>query len=286
MKFKIKYKRIKYKVGIKDKISITMIKIIICIKRNLRRIKMLIPENIWLYLILTITWVLFGIINYYFYLAYNYQKSILDIVVELKNSYFTTVIIAIVLNVYNSNFNHRKKLINQHEFYVDTMRIFENIFDGLIGNDKYHYLVFYNNLCLTDTINYIKRKTKKDIENWLSSTEYKNNIEELIEYIPKIKDYLKIDINLANEEAYYINNLENELKELKNYACTADNYLKKINIITYYMIKLIDILREPWRKDLKYDLKILQIIEKNNADIIKNDFYYSMLIYGHDFGKN
>lgn len=45
MKFKIKYKRIKYKVGIKDKISITMIKIIICIKRNLRRIKMLIPEN-------------------------------------------------------------------------------------------------------------------------------------------------------------------------------------------------------------------------------------------------
>ena len=108
----------------------------------------------------------------------------------------------------------------------------------------------------------------------------------MIEYIPKIRDYFKIDINLTNEEAYYINNLENELKELKKNSCTADNYLKKINIITYYMIRLIDILREPWRKDLKYDLKILQIIKKNNADIIKNDFYYSMLIYGHDFGKN
>lgn len=285
MKFKIKYKRIEDKVGIKDKISITMIKIVLCIKRNLRRIKMLIPENIVLYIILTIFWVFFGIINYYFYLACDYQKSILDVVVELKNSYFTTVIIAIVLNIYNSISNYRKKLINQHEFYVNTMHIFENIFDGLIVNDKWHYLVFYNDLCLTDTINYIKRKTKEDIENWLSSIEYKNNIEELIEYIPKIRDYLKIDINLTNEEAYYINNLENELKVLKN-SCTADNYLKKINIITYYMIRLIDILREPWRKDLKYDLKILQIIKKNNADIIKNDFYYSMLIYGHDFGKN
>lgn len=286
MKFKIKYKRIEDKVGIKDIISITMIKIVLCIKRNLRRIKRLIPENIGLYLILTIFWVFFGIINYYFYLACDYQKSVLDVVVELKNSYFTTVIIAIVMNVYNSNFNYKKKLINQHEFYVNTMHIFENIFDGLIVNDKCHYLVFYNDLCLTDTINYIKRKTKEDIENWLSSIEYKNNIEELIEYIPKIRDYLKIDINLTNEEAYYINNLENELKELKKYSCTADNYLKKIDIITYDMIRLIDILREPWRKDLKYDLKILQIIKKNNADIIKNDFYYSMLIYGHDFGKN
>lgn len=285
MKFKIKYKRIKYEVGIKDKISISLIKSILYIKRNLRRAKMLIPENIGLYLILTILWIFFGIINYYFYIAYDYQKNILDVVVELKNNYFTTVIIAIVLNIYNSNFNYRKKLINQHEFYVDTMRIFENIFGSLIDDDKYYYLVFYNDLCLESTIKYIKTKTKEDIENFLSSEEYKNDIEELIEHINKIKKYLKIDINLANNEAYYINNLENQLKKLKNYSCNSDDYLKKIDIISYDMLRLIDILREPWRKDLKYDIKILKIIEKNDANSIKNDFYYSMLIYGHDFGK-
>lgn len=285
MKCKIQYRGMVCEVGIIDKILITRIKIILYMKRIIRRLKSLIPENINLYFILTLVWIFFGICNYYFYILINNQQSVLSIIIELKNSYFTTVIIAIILNVYNKNFNYNDRLVYQHGFYTDTMRLFENIFGGLLGDEKTSFIVFYNDLCLNDTLEYIKTLNTESIDNMLNSKEFQNDLEELIEYMNSIRNYFHSTKYSGKADDLYLNFLDKSLKSLKNNLDNSNFYLKEINNISYYMYKIVEVLREPWRKDIKYNIKILKIIEKNNIGCIKDNFYCNMLLYGHNFSN-
>mgnify|MGYP003278109294 CR=1 FL=1 len=285
MKCTIKYKNNDYDVSIKDKVFIIAIKSNLYIKRCIRKIRAMIPENINLYLFLTGLWIVFGVCNYYFYSAFDYRKSVLDVFIELKNTYFTTVILAMVMNIYNINFNYHNNLVRQHEFYVDTMNIFENVFGNLLGDEKHKYIVFYSDLCLKNTLDYVKKINKQDISKLLNSKEFQNDLEELIEYINRIRYYFNSAKYFGKINNYALNSLEKKLKNLKNNLNNPDTYLKNIDDIAYSLCNIINILREPWRKDIESDIKIFKIIEKNNADCIKADFYYNMLVYGHDFSK-
>lgn len=59
--------------------------------------------------------------------------------------------------------------------------------------------------------------------------------------------------------------------------------LQQLHEIALAMMEIINDLRVPWRKDIKNDIRILKILEKNNAKYITSDFYFNMILHGHSF---
>ena len=64
MKFTVKYKKQKYEVSLLDKMNIEAIKFVLILKRFVRGARRLIPQNLILYMWVTLFWIAFGIITY------------------------------------------------------------------------------------------------------------------------------------------------------------------------------------------------------------------------------
>ena len=48
---------------------------------------------------------------------------------------------------------------------------------------------------------------------------------------------------------------------------------------------IVDCMREPWRVDVNRKIRILKLLDKEVDNEIKNDFYYKMLLCGHEFSS-
>lgn len=147
---RVKYRQDKYVVNLIDKIQIEWIKLILRIKRVKRRIFSFVPQNITLYIILTIFWGIFAVFTYYWGKRYYFPEAygIKNMLWELKNSFFTSVILAMLIAIYSQNTGYKKSLQIQHNLYVDTMRTFEQVYKQFIGAELYNYMPFYNQECL------------------------------------------------------------------------------------------------------------------------------------------
>lgn len=188
MKCNVKYKGQIYKVRLKDKLSIILIKVILCIKRNYRKIRSLIPENISLYLLLTFVWAIYALSNIILYKYMDNKKNIVDIILELKNSYFSSVILAFIMTSYNENYRHKEKLLQQHVFYVDTMDRFENLFTVFLGDEINQYMIFYTEQTLDDTFEYIEELYNQKLDNFLHSDKFKDSLKKLIKHLNEEKN--------------------------------------------------------------------------------------------------
>lgn len=286
MKCNVKYKGQIYKVRLKDKLSIILIKVILCIKRNYRKIRSLIPENISLYLLLTFVWAIYALSNIILYKYMDNKKNIVDIILELKNSYFSSVILAFIMTSYNENYRHKEKLLQQHVFYVDTMDRFENLFTVFLGDEINQYMIFYTEQTLDDTFEYIEELCNQKLDNFLHSDKFKDSLKKLIKYLNEEKK-LKIRQHYINIDNQKLESLFDSLTDLDGYldenVKDCQFLLQQLHEIALAMMEIINDLRVPWRKDIKNDIRILKILEKNNAKYITSDFYFNMILHGHSF---
>ena len=186
MRVKVTYKREKFTVCAVDKIKIEWIKMILLLKRIKRRIFLAIPQNIVMYILLTLCWVIFGIVTYYVGVQIKEPDSytVIDVVWELKNSYFSSVILAIFIAGYSQNSEYKKKISVQHDFYVDSMRTFDCIFEPFVGNQIYYFMPFYNQMCLDNTLEYIKNCKLDNTETLLEN--YREALQEALGRLEKI----------------------------------------------------------------------------------------------------
>lgn len=286
MKCNVKYKGQIYKVRLKDKLSIILIKVILCIKRNYRKIRSLIPENISLYLLLTFVWAIYALSNIILYKYMDNKKNIVDIILELKNSYFSSVILAFIMTSYNENYRHKEKLLQQHVFYVDTMDRFENLFTVFLGDEINQYMIFYTEQTLDDTFEYIEELYNQKLDNFLHSDKFKDSLKKLIKHLNEEKK-LKIRQHYINIDNQKLESLFDSLTDLDGYldenVKDCQFLLQQLHEIALAMMEIINDLRVPWRKDIKNDIRILKILEKNNAKYITSDFYFNMILHGHSF---
>lgn len=286
MKCNVKYKGQIYKVRLKDKLSIILIKVILCIKRNYRKIRSLIPENISLYLLLTFVWAIYALSNIILYKYMDNKKNIVDIILELKNSYFSSVILAFIMTSYNENYRHKEKLLQQHVFYVDTMDRFENLFTVFLGDEINQYMIFYTEQTLDDTFEYIEELCNQKLDNFLHSDKFKDSLKKLIKHLNEEKK-LKIRQHYINIDNQKLESLFDSLTDLDGYldenVKDCQFLLQQLHEIALAMMEIINDLRVPWRKDIKNDIRILKILEKNNAKYITSDFYFNMILHGHSF---
>lgn len=283
---KVKYKGGTYSVNILDKVKIEGIKAILLAKRVKRRIFLLIPNNFVLYLGLTFCWVLFGIFTYYVGIDFKSPQAytVKDVMWELKNSYFTSVVLALCIAGYSQNSGYKKRIEVQHDFYVDSMRTFDHLFKIFIGNEVYHYMPFYNRECLNDTLEYIKELEVKDCEVTLG--EFKINLEEILEQLEKI-EYERRNNNIVGMHKERLgddiqrskNLIKQKLKQCNNLEQIKDATREVANSLFY----IIADIRRPWRWDIENDKKILGLLAKYEGNGIEDDFYYSMHLYGHKF---
>ena len=51
------------------------------------------------------------------------------------------------------------------------------------------------------------------------------------------------------------------------------------------MFGIIEEIRTPWRTDIKEDTEILKILERYPQNAIDSNFYFSMLLHGHQFER-
>lgn len=285
---KVKYKKEIYVVSLVDKLKIEWTKLVLLLKRIKRRVFVFIPKNTALYVILTIFWILFGIFSYHVGVRYNAPEpyKVKDVLWELKNSYFTSVVLALLITGYSQNAGYKKRLYVQHNLYVDTMHLFGCIFEQFIGTELYHYMPFYNDKCLRDTWKYIESNPLEQKE--FSSEAFKGNLDEVLDGIQKVENEVR-NLNVLGMHKEKIEECLQEAKRILKKGIREELELEKakdvIQKLDHCLFYIVADLRRPWRWDIENDKKILSILARYEQNGIQEDFYYSMHLYGHKFKK-
>lgn len=280
MKFKVKYKRQKYKVSLCDKIKIIIIKFILTLKRITRGAIRLIPHNLTLYIFVTIFWIVFGVITYRSGIVYKApdKYTIWDTIWELKNSYFTSVVLTLLITSYNQNKGYRDKLERQHSIYYDIISDFDKLFAPFIGEEILHYMPFYNDKCLSDTMNYIMNK--KLLEQF-DESRLIESISDVLEKITLLKHLERQGGIIENRNRDLLKDIIKTENDLMKVKANPKTIIGKLKDISNELFQIIEEIRRPWRRDNKYDIKILQLLNKEND--VEEDFYYKMHLFGHTF---
>lgn len=284
LRWKVKYKHSIYSVNFVDKIKIELIKAVLILKRIKRRVYIFVPKNIVLYLILTLCWIFFGIATYQIGIEYKEPDTytVKDVIWDLKNSYFTSVILALFIAGYSQSSGHRKRMEIQHEFYTNIMEKFELLFSPFIGDEVCYYMPFYNDLCLNSTLEYVEQCNMEELA--IQEDEFVGILETILDQISKIEQEMrnnniigmhKHDLEVDIEIVRHL--LKHMIREGASSEQVKDN-VRDLAIKLYYIIADI---RRPWRWDVENNNKILKILANYNENDIKNDFYYRMHLYGH-----
>lgn len=201
----------------------------------------------------------------------------MDVVWELKNSYFTSVILALFIGGYNQIVGYKQKIKVQHNFYVEAMSSFERFFYPVLGNDIFLYHIFYNDKCLDDTIKYIE---DADVLLEYSKPDYIDIIQDIFLELDKIDDARKEDRIIGMDRDNLRDYIENARKDLRKLNRDEQLDIEKIKIIAQHFFYIIAELRRPWRWDINNNLKIIKMINENPENEIENNFYYGMHLNG------
>ncbi|MGJ1024147.1 hypothetical protein, partial [Thomasclavelia ramosa] len=112
------------------------------------------------------------------------------------------------------------------------------------------------------------------------------SLKKLIKHLNEEKK-LKIRQHYINIDNQKLESLFDSLTDLDGYldenVKDCQFLLQQLHEIALAMMEIINDLRVPWRKDIKNDIRILKILEKNNAKYITSDFYFNMILHGHSF---
>lgn len=280
MKFTVKYKKQKYEVSLLDKMNIEAIKFVLILKRFVRGARRLIPQNLILYMWVTLFWIAFGIITYNCGIIYKApcEYTIWDTIWELKNSYFTSVVLTLLITSYNQNKGYRDKLEKQHFFYYEIICSFDKLFKPFIGDEILHYMPFYNNKCLSSTIDYIKNNGLMD---GLDEDSLIESINDVLEKITLLKHLENNGGVIGKSNSNFMTDIITTEGKLKKIKSNPKSIIVELDEISRDLLEIVADIRRPWRWDIENDIKILQLLNKEND--IESQFYYKMHLSGHTF---
>lgn len=272
----VTYKDEKYKCKFIDKFKITIIKIKLCIKRCIRLLKVVFPKSdLLLYMLIICLWLIFAWISNFVDLQKSQvQESYLSTLWGLKNSMFSSVIIAFAIGSFNHLKDYRTMIKRQHYIYVDSMDDFEGIIEAV--DDTKIWLMFhpmYNAHCLRESIDYLENK---DFKINIDENEFLIAIDAAQERIALVEQELKMGHLLVQDEAMMNLYLSSSKKLLSKVILNNDR--KEFTKLLDELFEIVEQLRCVWRKDEKDDSRIISILDKDNRDVIRNDFYKRMFL--------
>ena len=273
---RIRYKKMKYKCGLLDMIIISVIRLKLRIIRSFRLIKRVIHhQDILLWISVIVLWLLGLYISYKMGIGLGYEKDGFRIYIwNARFSIFTTVIISFYITAYNRLVSYRSNIKKQHFIYKDTMEAFESLFfDYLDGTDFFNYHPLYNKVCLQATLDIIKSSNPED--DCLSIK--KCDSEYILQQIWKLQNALENDDLILKDWEAFSSDISWLRRAFNDFNCGNKEYII-FSDVCYYLISIIDQLREIWREDLKDNQKIINLLRKYQENGIENDFYLRMLL--------
>lgn len=274
---KTTYKGNKYYVTFFDNIKISCYKLFLIIKRLYRYIRIfLVKKNLLFFILLTTVWLLIvGLLKILGTTIFNYD--IADAILDILLAYITSVIITMFISLYNQAEQYHTTLRLQYQIYINVNYTFDELFEPFLKNIIYHYMPFYNDKCLREALRKSRNYTN------LPGKEFIVNLENALEVIRTIKSQKRSNLILDNEFLdIYIDEAEKELRALMFKVRDNKFEWEQFENTVFKLGALADCLRNPWRKDLKIEQKILCIIEKQNKSLLLDDFYIRMWLYSID----
>ena len=280
---KVKYEGRRYTVSFADKLQIEVEKNKLFFKRQFRRLKLLFAkETILLYLLISSLWVLFGVIIYLWGNVRSSQTySLSDLLWETKNGFFTSVVISLFVGAYNKVRDYKTAIRKQDYFYVDTMRDFQKIFIPLLRKEIQHYHPLYCNQCLEDTIQFLKMNNVRCVN--VMGEEYSLALSAIKKRIDTIEEMLRAENIIGTNESRVSYYLYSARGMIDSFFLKKTVELSEITKLAGCLLNVLDQIRVPWRRDIAAKIKILRLLDKCPDNNIKQDFYYGMLLQGHDF---
>lgn len=286
---KITYRRRKYDVSIIDAFHIQKEKQILFIKRQKRRLKLLLcKQDLILYLLITLFWIAFGMIIYLFgkYVmnAELQNYSVKNVLWDLAEPWFSSVILSFVIGAYNRISEHKRKINAQHYIYVSAMSDFQHLTDRFLGEERLHYHPLYSSKCLDDTIDYIKQNAEQS--EFLLDKEMVVDLQIIIERLEKIEEEVGTGNIIFFHHQYILYSIEDAKRKIREILASRRISLEVIFELLREFLRILNGLRQPWRVDINRKIHILRRLNKNQNNEILDDFYYKMLLVGHPFPKD
>ena len=273
----IKYNGYSYYVSWRDNLRLLKLRTCLNIRRIRRWFHLLKKSDVLLLLVLTLIWVLFGVVFYNINSSTNPYDSLANEFYYLKEEYISSVIIVFFIAWFNrvTNYTHNNK--EQHWIYQSVLDSLNALYKSYYGEYENNYLALY----CDETI----ATTQKLVIN--------NNVpigDENIRFMSRIASE-----RLAELRNYYHSGkllLRNKYDfELYLYDCEAKllgiiydkrkyhkTYLEDLIISSQSML---DELRYIWRKDNDIHFEIIKVLI-NNGNTLLEDFYKRMYIYPFD----
>lgn len=255
-----------------------IIRIKLFIIRKIRLVKIMCPKSdVLLYVLLVLLWLAFGFISKYIADIHgDPNTTYLRTVWNLRNSIFTSIVLAFSIGAFNHLHDYRSLLKRQHFLYVDAMDDFEDIYRALLNDDVWLYFhALYNEKCQEVSWDLITSK--------LQSVNVLNDdivlaINTIQERLDKIDDQLKDGLLMVKDEEMLSLEISSAKKLISKIMVLDDiDAFENVEKLTNELFLILEELRFIWRRDLKLDMELLKM-EKNPQE----DFYQRMWLPDFD----
>jgi len=247
-----------------------IIKMKLFLIRITRIISIICPKSdLLLYGLLIVLWMVFGFLSKYITdihgdLSITYLRTLWN----LRNSIFTSIVLAFSIGAFNNLRDYRRLLKRQHFLYVDSMDDFEYLFSALLKDDawqKFHAL--YNDKC--QEIAWELIISKADCVNLLSN-DVVLAFHTIQDRLYKIDDQLKDSSLMVMDEEILALRISEAKKQISKIMMSESrDDFKSIKELIDNLLFILEELRFIWRRDLILDLELVKMEQNPQEDFYK-----------------
>lgn len=281
-KRKIKYDCVRYgsfNISFRAYVHILSINTLLWIKRQARRIARGFQYS-RISLIVLPAWALFIAFVYYWGGKRGDSSSIGDIVWELKAGIYSSVVIAAITSLVSQYYSNRDNFIIQHKNYIEMMYIFSEFYDSLLeisGRKRTGIKPPFNPFYYSeDMLKTTKEVFPKTLQLQIRSAETEK-VQRLLKRTKEIIGKLandaivgKLDGCTFSDYSFAESNCLTFLDQIEDLlSCEQEIYNWDV-VASHCIVQLYDLLelvRKPWRRDLKYKLDVLKTIYEQDPSV-------------------
>lgn len=204
---------------------------------------------------------------------------------ELKNSYFSSVVLSLTISVYNRGHKYHEQLMNQRFLYLLSLWDFESLVDEVLAKKQFLSSAFFNDLCYQKSVKYINQKFKG------GTIAIDARIYENLQCVFRRLEFVERQIGDGKIVFCGFNCISDQLtlldiRDAINLVnkCLSERYIDIINFknLMNKLMYIIDALRTPWRRDWKVNLKILETLDKYPENKICEHVYLYLFLHGNN----
>lgn len=276
---KIQYKGYQYKCSFTDSFIVMWLETRLFFRRRIRRFRILFSmSDLLMYFFILLIWMVFVLISNRVYpFIFGHNERLIESIWNLKNSIFSSVVLAFFINSYNRILTYKNKIRKQHYMYVDAMDDFEEIVKPFFDDGiQCSFHPFYNQNCFDITKNAVGKNTVF-IEN---TSERLIVLDCIQQQLFQIEKEIKNGNVIITDDIMTLNWIDNAKKCLKAEILRENN--EKLLELCFVLFMILENLRYPWRRDADIEKMIIFTLRKNNEKEIRSNFYIRMML--PDFG--